>query len=225
MSRRPRLILSGFPHHVTHRGNRHARTFREDSDRLFYLSNLREYSGRYGVRIYAYSLMTNHVHHILVPPSREAASCCFHDLHGRYADYFNAKYELDGHLWQERFYACPLDDAHLWNAVRYVEQNPIRAGLVERAEDYRWSSAPAHCGLGLDPLLDPDFPPDGLISDWRAWLAEELPKETLRFIREATLKGVPCAKESFVREIERLTGLRLLPRRPGRRVRIAKASR
>ena len=213
MSRRPRLILPGFPHHVTHRGNRRSPIFRDDADRRFYLSKLALYAARYELRLYAYSLMTNHVHHILVPPTREAASCCFRDLHGLYADYFNGKYCLDGHLWQERFFACVLDDAHLWNAVRYVEQNPVRAGMVEKAEDYRWSSARAHCGLILDPLLDPDFPPAGLIPDWRAWLADELSAGALEEIRTATWKGIPCANEDFIRELERLTGIPLLPRR------------
>ncbi len=224
MSRRPRVIVPGFPHHVTHRGNRHAPVFRDEGDRRFYLSKLALYSERHGIRLYSYSLMTNHVHHVLVPPTTKAASCCLHDLHGLYADYFNGKYGHDGHLWQERFYACVLDDSHLWNAVRYVEQNAVRAGLVERAEDYRWSSARAHCGYILDPLLDPEFPPTGLISDWRAWLSDELSTEALEEIRTATRKGVPCANEEFIRELERLTGMRLLPRRPGRKARSAKTA-
>ncbi len=225
MSRRPRLILPGFPHHITHRGNRRAPIFRDDADRRFYLSKLALYAERYGIRLYAYSLMTNHVHHILVPPTREAASCCFRDLHGLYADRFNGKYGVDGHLWQERFYACLLDDAHLWNAVRYVEQNPVRAGLVERAEDYRWSSARAHCGLIIDPLLDPNFPPDGLIADWRTWLADELSTEALEEIRTATWKGVPYANEDFIRGLERLTGISLSPRhqrKPPRRLKVSR---
>ena len=146
MARRRRIILPRFPHHVTHRGNRRADIFRDDSDRRFYLSKAAEYSLKYQVRLYSYCLMTNHVHLIPVPESRASLSQCLHDLHGRYADYFNQKYGLVGHVWQERFYSCVLDDAHLWNAVRYVEQNPLRAEMVKKAEGYLWSSARAHCG-------------------------------------------------------------------------------
>ena len=108
--------------------------------------------------------------------------------------------------------------------MRYVEQNPVRAGLVKKAEDYPWSSAPAHCGLIIDPLLDPDFPPDGLIADWRTWLTDELSSDTLEEIRTATWKGVPYANEDFIRGLERLTGMSLLPRhrrKPARRSRVS----
>jgi len=132
MPRRPRLILPGFPHHVTHRGNRRAEIFREESDYRFYLRKLGEYIQKYAIRIYSYCLMTNHVHLIPVPDSRSALSQCMHDLHGLYVDYFNRKYRLSGHLWQERFFACVLDDSHLWNAIRYVERNPVRARMVEK---------------------------------------------------------------------------------------------
>lgn len=216
MPRRPRLILPGFPHHITDRGNRRAPIFREDADRRFYLSKLLKYSQIYELRLYAYCLMNNHVHHIAVPPTREAASCCMHDLHGVYANYFNRKYGQIGHLWQERFFACVLGDSHLWNAVRYVERNPVGGHLVEHAEDYRWSSARAHCGLVDDPVLDPDFPPQGIIPDWRIWLDNELAEEDLKDIRTATRKGIPYASESFIRELERLTGIPLLPRKRGR---------
>lgn len=216
MPRRRRLILPGFPHHITHRGNRRAPIFRDDADHRCYLSKLLKYCQLYEIRLYAYCLMPNHVHHVAVPPTREAASCFLHDLHGGYAAYFNQKYGLDGHLWQERFFACVLGDSHLWNAVRYVERNPVEARLVEHAEDYRWSSARAHCGLTVDFGLDPDFPPEGLIPDWRLWLAEELSVEELIAIRTATRQGIPYAPQAFVRELERLTGIRLLPCKRGR---------
>ena len=127
MPRRPRLILPGFSHHVTHRGNRHADIFCEEADYCFYLEKLSRYLRKYPLRLYSYCLMTNHVHLIPVPESRSALSLCLHDLHGLYADYFNRKYRLSGHLWQERFFACVLDESHLWNAFRYVERNPVRA--------------------------------------------------------------------------------------------------
>lgn len=217
MPRRPRLILPGFPHHVTHRGNRRAAIFRDVSDRDFYLARFKKYADRYGVRVYSYSLMPNHIHHVSVPDTPDALSSCLRDLHGVYADHFNLKYGLSGHLWQERFFACILDDAHLWNAVRYVETNAVRAHLADRAQDYPWSSARAHCGLGQDRLLDPDFPPEGLILDWSEWLASGLEDAEIEAIRSATRKGVPYATEPFIKEMERISGVRLLPRKNGRR--------
>ncbi|RPJ86929.1 MAG: transposase [Acidobacteria bacterium] len=216
MPRRPRVVLPGFPHHVTHRGNRKEPIFLDDYDRLFYLSKLAKYTCQYEVPLYGYGLMTTHVHHVAVPPTEESLSCCLHDLHGTYADHFNNKYGLTGHLFEERFYACALDEAHLWNAVRYVEQNPVRAGLVRVPEDYRWSSAQGHCGLREDRLLSQDFPPRGVVPNWREWLSANLTEKELEQIRNATRKGIPCASEAFLRQLEVSLGIPLLPRRRGR---------
>ena len=115
-----------------------------------------------------------------------------------YATTFNLKYGLSGHLWQGRPYSCVLDEAHQWAAVRYVELNPVRAGIVSRAEDYPWSSAPAHCGIGEDPLVDRDWPPVGLIQNWRNWLRDGDSTETDQRIRETTFTGRPCGDDRFV---------------------------
>ena len=160
--------------------------------------------------------MTNHIHLIVVPETKPGPSRCLHDLHGRYAAYFNQQYSLDGHLWQERFYACALDSEHLWNAIRYVELNPVRARIVPVAKDYPWSSAAAHCGLKSDPILDRQFPPEVLRQGWSDWLAKGLPEDDLEHIRQATWKGIPCSSDSFLRQVETMLGVPLLPRRPGR---------
>ena len=220
MPRRRRIILSGFPHHVTHRGNRKGSIFLEREDRLFYLTKLREYSSHYQVRIFSYCLMTNHIHLIALPESQSGLSRCMHAVHGTYSCYFNRKYQLVGHLWQERFYACILEGTHLWNAVRYVEQNPLRAQIVQEAADYPWSSAAAHCGLRRDPILDPNFPPEGLIADWRVWLLTGLTDEVLQQIRTSTWKGVPCGSRAFLKELERLLDVPLLPRKRGRKTQL-----
>ena len=216
MPRRPRVVLPGFAHHLTHRGNRKQPIFLDDQDRLFYLSKLAKYSGEYEILLYGYGLMTTHVHHIAVPPTKDSLSRCFHDLHGTYADHFNTKYGFTGHLFEERFYACALDEGHLWNAVRYVEQNPVRAKIVHAAEDYRWSSAQGHCGLREDRLLDPDFPPSGVVSNWREWLGTRVSENELDQIRTATLKGIPCASVALLRQLEDSLGIPLLPRKRGR---------
>lgn len=216
MPRRRRLVLPGFPHHVTQRGNHRAKTFREKADYHFYLDQLSKYLEKYEIRLYSYCLMSNHVHLILVPNSRQSLSKCLHDLHGLYADYFNGKYGVSGHLWQGRFFSCVLDDSHLWNAIRYVERNPVRSGLVTRAELYPWSSAPVHCGLKENRLLDGNFPPAGLIPDWKRWLNLDQPESELEEIRKSTWKGIPYASKALTEELETLMGIRLLPRKKGR---------
>ncbi len=146
MSRVARIVVPGFPHHVTQRGNRRADVFEVDADYEAYLRFLKEYADRRGLAIWAYCLMTNHVHLVVVPEREESLGQALRDTHTVYAMHFNGRTDLSGHVWQGRFFSSPLDETYLWAAVRYVERNPVRAGMVERAEAYRWSSAQAHCG-------------------------------------------------------------------------------
>jgi putative transposase len=117
--------------------------------------------------------MTNHVHLVAVPEREHSLGRALRAAHTVYAWYFNTRQQLSGHLWQGRFHSSPMDEDHLSAAVRYAERNPVRAGVVERAEDYRWSSAEAHCGVRSDPLLDTAFPEPGIIEDWQHCLREE----------------------------------------------------
>lgn len=187
MSRVARIVVPGFAHHVTQRGNRRADVFETDEDRHAYLRFLTQYADKHGLSVWAYCLMTNHVHLVVVPEREDSLAKALRDAHTVYAMRFNTRTRLSGHVWQGRFYSCPMDETHLWTAVRYVERNPVRAGLVSRAEDYPWSSAPAHCGdcpppcdegaspglsqpascrSGGDPLLSKEFPPPGVVPDW-----------------------------------------------------------
>jgi putative transposase len=168
-----------------------------------------------GVRIWSYSLMDNHVHHIAVPEQADSLSRAFQNIHGSFANYFNTRYVKSGHLWQGRFKASLLDERYLWNAVRYVERNPVRAGMVRRAEDYRWSSAAAHCGLRHDSVLSGDLPLLTTITDWSSWLSIEEEKVDLEFIRRKTRTGRPCASDEFVRKLEAEFGVSLLPKKRG----------
>jgi putative transposase len=139
------------------------------------------------------------------------------DTHTVYAMYFNSRTRLSGHRWQGRFYSTPLDENHLWAAVRYVEMNPVRAGMVERAEAHPWSSAAAHCGLRDDPVLSADFPPAGVVEDWRAWLRDG-PQDidTHDTIRKQTRTGRPCGSPKFLDQLEDLLGRLLRPKKSGR---------
>jgi len=135
-----------------------------------------------------------------------------------------------GHLWANRFYSTPLDEAHLWTAIRYVELNPVRAGLVARAEEWEWSSARVHCGMeaaegdGLAAaVLAADRPfggsrPDGLTGapvGWSEWLARGVEEDAVRRLRAATMTGRPCGGEDFVRGLEARLGRSLGPKKPG----------
>jgi putative transposase len=218
MSRVARVVVPGYPHHVTQRGNRRADVFADDDDRMFYLALLRTYAIKHRVDFWAYCLMPNHVHFIAVPSSETSLGAVFHDTHSVYTLRFNQRSGLCGHVFQGRFYSTALDDDHLWAAVRYVERNPVRAGIVEIAQDYRWSSASAHCNSVTDPLLAGDFPPQGVIEDWSTWLRGD-EEEATRTIRQATRIGRPCGSAEFISHLEKKLGRSLTPKKRGRRPR------
>ena len=132
------------PHHITQRGNRREQTFFADDDYQAYLDLMVAWCGRHGVRIWAYCLMPNHSHLILVPPSEDALCRAVGEAHRRYTRRINFREGWRGHLWQGRFASFVMDEAYLIAATRYAERNPVRAKLVERAEDWPWSSAGAH---------------------------------------------------------------------------------
>ncbi|HYP68381.1 MAG TPA: transposase [Thiobacillaceae bacterium] len=224
MPRLSRTVFAGIPHHITQRGNRRENIFFTDEDREAYLSWLKEYCEKFAVEILAYCLMTNHVHLVAVPSADDGLHRVLKPLHMRYAQRINRARGWKGHLWQGRYFSSPLDDAYLWAAVRYVERNPVRAGMERRAEDYRWSSAAAHCGRRSDALLNPESgwsKQFSAIEDWPAWLSEGDETEEIWTLRRNVEKGLPCGSEAFVRKLGRQAG-RLLEYRPqGRPKRIS----
>src|SRR6266446_2953558 len=139
-----RVVVPEVPHHVTQRGIRKSDIFLEAADYRKYTDLIIENSRKYGVVIRSYSWMPNHVHLIAIPLHPDSFAKTFRRAHSIYARWFNRKYGLSGYLWQDRYFSCPLDEAHFWAAMRYVERNPVRAGLVSKAEDYPWSSAAFH---------------------------------------------------------------------------------
>jgi putative transposase len=215
MAKLARIVMPGMPHHITHRGNRKCVLFWDDSDRKTYLRILFDQMIKLGLRIWAYALMTNHVHFVAVPKEKDSLGVFFRSVDGTYADYFNTKYDQVGHRWGERFKSSVLDEPYLLNAVRYVERNPVRAGMVTRAEDYAWSSAAPHCGLRDDRLLSDDLPLLGQIPDWSAWLRDELSAEEMTVLRSRTQTGRPCGDKEFLRNLGTQLGRDLLPKRRG----------
>lgn len=219
MPRRARQVFPGLPHHVTQRGNGRRQVFFSDTDRWVYLDWMQEHLQRERVELLAYCLMGNHVHLVVVPPAAKSLERSLGPLHARYARRMNRAHASGGHFWQERFFSAALDEPYLWNALRYVERNPVRAGIVRQAEDYPWSSAQAHCGLRRDPQLTTDPAWVDLlhqVDDWSTWLAPEDRPESLEALRRGSLSGHPCGSEEFVQDLSRRAGVQLAPRPRGR---------
>jgi len=218
MARIPRVVLPGAAHHITQRGIRRFDIFRDRDDRKLYVKLFAESSSLHGLRICSYCLMTNHIHFIAIPEEPDSIWKTFHRCHSRYAVKFNLKYGVTGHLFQGRPFSCVLDNRHFWTAIRYVERNPVRAGIVAKAEEYEWSSARAHCNKVPDPLLDPEWLHNDEVYDWRAWLDGPDEGDYLQEIRSRTLTGRPCGDDSFIRIVESGTGrhLRIKKRGPKR---------
>jgi putative transposase len=216
MARRARVVFPGLPHHVTQRGNRRQDVFRDVDDRLRFVELLADRTARAGLRIWAYTLMTNHVHLIVVPEEKESLANAMRDCLSDYARCFNVRAGWTGHLWQNRFYSSVLGPDHLWNAVRYVERNPVRARLVQRAEDYPWSSAAYHCGVRVtDPLLSPESPLVGAREDWSGWLKEFNDEADDELLRRNTRTGMPSGCDAFIRRLERELGRSIAPQQRG----------
>ena len=150
MPRRARVVFEGVVHHITQRGNYRQNVFEDDSDKRKYVEFIREYSEKYGMKIYAYCLMSNHVHFIAAPVKEDSLAMTFKYSNMRYSSYFNKKNKRSGHLWQGRFYSCPLQFEHALEALRYVERNPVRARMVDLPWEYEWSSAREHVGFNAE---------------------------------------------------------------------------
>jgi putative transposase len=219
MPRIPRPVFPGIPHHITQRGNRRENVFFSDGDRAAYPGWMAHYCAKFRVEVLAYCLMTNHVHFVAIPERDNALEKVFRPLHTRYAQRINRARGWTGHVWQGRFFSSALDESYLWRAIRYVERNPVRAGMVSRAEDYRWSSAPSHCGLADDYAFTKDHAWVGLltsIGSWSKWLAEADQWEELRVLRHHVERGLPCGTDDFVRGLELRAGHALRPTTVGR---------
>ncbi|MEP7355508.1 MAG: transposase [Acidobacteriota bacterium] len=210
MPRNLRCVLPGVAYHVTQRGVNRGDVFFSHADRQVYLQLVKEQLTDAGVRVLAWCLMTNHVHWIVVPAREDSLAVLFRRVHGRYAQYLNARRGRMGHLWQNRYFACAVDARKESTVLRYVEWNPVRAALVEEPIDYRWSSASAH-------LKGPDaeeFP----ILDWNYWRERggakawatligtlDDPRE-IQSLKRCTYAGAPLGSVEFVTEMEQIFG-------------------
>ena len=221
MARFGRVVVPGHPHHVTHRGNRRAKVFVNKADRELYKTILADCGAKAGLEVWAYCLMSNHVHLLVVPRREDSLAKGVGLAHRRYAVALNRREGWDGHFWANRFFSTPLDERHLWAAVRYIEQNPVREGIVKSAWDYPWSSARAHVGGG-DSLLWPGRPFPGPVGDWAEWLDSDWDDpEAFERLRRCTKTGRPCGGDGFVDSLEERLGRVLRPRPAGRKKKIS----
>ena len=214
MARLARVVLPGYPHHITQRGNRRQDVFFCDEDYRHYLDLLKEYCGQEKVEIWAYCLMTNHVH-LIVRPSEEAnLGRAIGETHRRYTRLINFRENWRGYLWQGRFASFPMEESWLVRAAAYVELNPVKAGMVNNPWDYRWSSVHAHL-TGKDPLgiVDVDKLLN-LIGDWKEYLLEAL-GDSGEELEKHERTGRPLGGESFIEKAEKLLGRELKKKKPG----------
>lgn len=215
MARMARIVVPEYPYHIVHRGNHRKPVFFCEHDRQVYLGLLLADAKRYGLELWAYCLMLNHIHLLVRPLLADSLAKVIGNTHRAYARYIHQSREWTGHLWANRFRSSLLDEPYLWHVARYIENNPVRAKLVERAELYPWSSAQAHA-LGKDDLLLCDTRPfPGHIADWSAWLAEPIPVDLIDTIRRNTQTGRPTVDDALASELERLIGRPLRRQRPG----------
>ena len=221
MTRRARVVIPGCPHHITQRGNNGQDVFFTDGDRRFYLELLAEQCEKFSTAVEAYCLMTNHVHLIATPKRADSLAKAVGRTNLYYTRHINATRGRCGHLWQDRFFSCPLDGTYFWAAMIYVERNPVRARLVRKPWRYPWSSAAAHCG-GKEPVSpglidlaawDKLSPPDG---NWRESIGQPQDEAIVTQLRTWANRGCPLGSDSFIRKLERRLRMRLRPAPLGR---------
>lgn len=216
MARIARVVSPWYPHHITQRGNRRQQTFFCDEDYKVYLSLMSEWCKEFKVEIWAYCLMPNHVHLIAVPESEESLRSAIGEAHRRYTRRINFREGWRGHLWQGRFSSYPMDESYLLAAVRYIELNPLRAGLVKEPLDYPWSSAKAHL-TGEDDKLVKVAPLLEMVKDWRSFLMSAPQEKEMEELRKHEHTGRPLGNERFIEKLEGKLGRILHKQKPGRK--------
>lgn len=224
MPRRARLSIPGIPWHIIQRGNNRAVCFYAEEDYQFYLHFLEEFSVKFGCTIHAYVLMTNHVHLLLTPQQADSASLLMKHLGQRYVQYINRTYRRSGTLWEGRFRSCLTQtEDYVLACYRYIELNPVRAGMVMKPQDYRWSSYHANALGKGSRLITPHEEYRRLGVDdaarrdaYRALFRAHLDEEVVGQIRGATNGNFALGGERFQKEVEAMLGRRARRGQAGR---------
>ncbi len=219
MPRIARVVAPGYPHHIIQRGNRRQQVFFSDKDKYVYLKLFRQLSRRYRLECWAYCLMDNHVHFVVVPKTKDSFRAVA-ETNRRYTQIVNARNDWRGYLWQGRFTSFVMDEQYCYEAVRYVENNPVRAGIAAKAEDYRFSSARHHVSnTGKDAFVSRCFL-DERIKDWKCYLQERA--DGGEEFRKHEKTGRPLGTEEFLIKLEDMLGIRLRKKKAGRKPRLGK---
>ena len=214
MARLARVVVPGYPHHITQRGNRRQQTFFCDEDYQVYISLMSEWCSKLGVSIWFYCLMPNHVHLIAVPESEDGLRRAVGEAHRRYTRRINFREGWRGHLWQGRFSSFVMDNKYLMKAVRYVAMNPVKAGLVKRPEEYRWSSTSVFFFGTKDSLVNVSGLNE-MVDNWAEFLSQPADPLVAEKMRKHEQTGRPLGGENFVMKMERILDRMLRPKKPG----------
>ncbi len=215
MARIARVVAPGIPHHVTQRGNRRQQTFFSNEDYQAYLKLMSEWCMKYGVEIWSYCLMPNHIHLIAVPEEKESLNLAIGEAHRRYTRRVNFREGWRGHLWQGRFASFSMDEPYLLSCARYIELNPVRAGLVKHAADWQWSSASAHM-KGKDDILVKAEPLLKIANKpWKEYVSFDVEESEIEEFRRFERTGRPLGGSPFIENLEIVLGRRLKPLKPG----------
>jgi putative transposase len=222
MGRFNRVVAIDVPHHLTERGNGRRFVLEAEADRTVYLKLLRRELQPLWRRPHRI-LPHVYIHLIAVPHKADGLAQALKQTHGRYASYWNAIHQSNGHVWQGRYYSCPLDQSHLWEAMRYSELNPVRAGLVWEAELWPWSSAACHCAAKEhdDSLTLETWRKQWTPTTWREYLRAGETEARLAVIRQRTHTGRPLGTQEFIQDLEKMTQRRIALQKRGPREKIA----
>jgi putative transposase len=212
MPRRPRLCIPGIPWHIIQRGNNRGPCFFADEDHWYYLNTLCEVAAKSSCAVHAYVLMTNHVHLLLTPSRAESAGLLMKHLGQRYAQYVNRRYGRTGTLWEGRYRSClTQSESYVLACYRYIELNPVRAGIVDLPEEYPWSSHGSNGEGKDDPLITPHDEyrrlgrsDDERLLHYRELVRSHLDRGCIAEIREATNSNYALGSDPFKAEIERM---------------------
>ncbi len=224
MARLPRYFVPNQPLHIIQRGNNREPIFAGEDDYRYYLDCLDAAAQREGLAIHAYIFMTNHVHLLATPRTGTSLSRTLQSVGRRYVQYFNYTYDRTGTLWEGRYKATPIDsEQYLLTCMRYIELNPVRAGMVDHPGEYPWSSYPANAQGKEDTLITPHSlyrrlgrTDNERQAAYRQLFRAQLSKSDIEAIREATNKAWALGNDRFKAKIETLTGRRTAPLPRGR---------
>ncbi len=211
------MIAVDYPHHVVQAGNNRSKVFSDEKDMLVYLGLLKKYTEKWVCPVLAYCLMPDHVHLLVKPREDSSLAKTMQGITLCYTQYSNKKYNKSGRLWESRYYSCIVDkENYLWTVARYIEQNPIRSGIVDKEEEYPYSSARAHITGMADKVLGEEIFGEEGRREYVDFLHSHVSDEEINKIRYSTRSNFPFGNETFVKVIGQSLGVNLIKQPRGR---------